>query len=413
MIVDLQSSIFNLQSSILLRITEFGMLHFDVSEYKTRLQKTKERMYRDGIEVLLVTDPANMNYLTGYDGWSFYVHQGSLVFIDNDEPIWFGRAQDSNGARLTTWLQDEHIRGYTDDYVQSNLKHPMSFVANILKERGAERRNVGVEMDNYYFTGQCVDQLRHDLPQAPIKNANLLVNWVRLIKSEKEIEYMRMAGRIVEKVMQAAIDAIAVGVREGDAAAKIYHAQISGTKEYTGDYSAIAPLIPSGIRTSTAHLSWTDRRYEQDDMLFLELSGCKNRYHAPLSRTLALGTPPKELEEIAKVVIDGLNQVLAFIKPGITAEEVEAKWREAISGSKVVKESRMGYAYGLNYPPDWGEHTVSLRPGDKNVLQPNMTIHVMPGIWVEQFGFECSEPICVTETGCETFVNFERTLFVK
>ncbi len=50
------------------------MLPFDDSEYKERMRKTRESMYRSGIEVLLVTDPANMNYLTGYDGWSFYVH---------------------------------------------------------------------------------------------------------------------------------------------------------------------------------------------------------------------------------------------------------------------------------------------------------------------------------------------------
>ncbi len=392
---------------------EEKMLYFEVSEFRARLRKVKASMYRQGVEVLLVTDPANMNYLTGYDGWSFYVHQGVLVFVDRDEPVWFGRMQDSNGARLTTWLARENIIGYTDDYVQSNLKHPMDFVADLLKARGCESRRLGVEMDSYYFTGQCLESLLEDLPDAEIMNANLLVNWVRLIKSDKEIEYMKMASRIVENVMRTAIDIIAVGVREGDAAAAVYQAQISGTPEFTGDHSAIFPIMPSGIRTSTAHLSWVDRRYEEGDMVLLELSGCKYRYHAPLSRTVMIGEPPAELSEIAKAVVDGLNQVLDFIKPGVTGEEVEAKWRSAISGSKVVKESRIGYAYGLNYPPDWGEHTVSLRPGDKNVFEPNMTVHVMPGIWLDKFGFECSEPIYVTEDGCGTFVDFERKLFVK
>ena len=389
------------------------ILYFEQSEFEDRLRKVKESMYRQGMEALLVTDPANMNYLTGYDGWSFYVHQGVLVFVDREEPIWFGRQQDSNGARLTTWLGNDSIFGYTDDYVQSNLKHPMDFVADLLKEMGCDRKNLGVEMDSYYFTGQCIDSLRADLPHARIVNANLLVNWVRLVKSDQEITYMKMASRIVEKVVQTAIDTIALGVREGDAAAAVYHAQISGTDEFTGDHSAIFPIMPSGIRTSTAHLSWVDRRYESGDMVLLELSGCKYRYHAPLSRTVMVGDPPKDLEDIAKTVVDGLNQVLEFIQPGVTGEEIKAEWRSAVAGSKVVKESRIGYAYGLNYPPDWGEHTVSLRPGDKNVLQPNMTIHVMPGIWLEKFGFECSEPIYLTENGCGTFVDFERKLFVK
>lgn len=388
-------------------------MFFSEEEYRHRIRKTKEMMDKNGIELLLVTDPANMNYLTGYDGWSFYVHQGLLLLLDREEPIWFGRQQDSNGARLTTWLSDDNIRGYSDDYVQSLTKHPMEFAADILRELHREQRSLGVEMDNYYFTGRCLESLRRRLPGAEIKNADALVNWVRAVKSKREIEYMQMAARIVERVMQTAVDTIDVGVREGDAAAAVYQAQISGTEDFTGDYSAIIPIMPSAERTSTAHLSWTDRRYAPGDIVLLELSGCKYRYHAPLSRTLIIGKPSAELAEIAAVVIDGLNTIIEFIRPGVTAEEVEARWRRAIAGSTVVKESRIGYAYGLNYPPDWGEHTISLRPGDKTRLKPGMTLHLMPGIWLDRFGFECSEPINVTESGCETFVSFDRKLFVK
>lgn len=388
-------------------------LLFPLDEYKARLKSVKERMHREGLEVLLVTDPANINYLSGYDGWSFYVHQGLLVFMDRAEPIWFGRMQDSNGARLTTWLADDGIRGYEDHYVQSNLRHPMDFVAGLLAEFGAEKRRLGVEMDNYYFTGQCLTSLTADLPQAKIGNANLLVNWVRLIKSPAEIAYMRDAARIVEQVMRTAVDSIEVGVRECEAAGEVLKAQLAGTGGFTGDYPAIMPIMPSGIRTSTAHLSWVDRRYEKNDLVLLELAGNRFRYHAPLSRTLYLGSPPAALADVAQGVIDGLNRVLEFIRPGVTGEEVEACWRRAISGTKVVKESRIGYAFGGNYPPDWGEHTVSLRPGDKNVLVPGVTIHVMPGVWLDEFGFECSEPVVVTERGCDCLVDFPRRLFTK
>lgn len=68
-------------------------LVFDVEEYGTRVRKVKERMDAAGIEVMLVADTANINYLTGYDGWSFYVHQGVLVSLEADEPVWYGRQQ--------------------------------------------------------------------------------------------------------------------------------------------------------------------------------------------------------------------------------------------------------------------------------------------------------------------------------
>ena len=386
---------------------------FSLQEYRQRLAKTREAMHRQGIEALLVTDPANINYLSGYDGWSFYVHQGLIVLMDVDEPIWFGRMQDSNGAKLTSWLSDDSIRGYQDHYVQSNLRHPMEFVAGILLDLGADKRRLGVEMDSYYFTGQCLSTLYESLPDAEIADANLLVNWVRFVKSEAEIALMRKAARIVEKVMATAVEAIEEGAREGDAAGEVARAQLSGTSEFTGDYASIMPIMPSGIRTSTAHLSWVDRRYEKGDLVLLELAGNVRRYHAPLSRTLIIGKPPEELLSVSKGVIDGLNKVLEYIKPGATGEDVEAVWRSAISGTKVVKESRMGYSFGANYPPDWGEHTLSLRPGDKNILVPGATIHVMPGVWLDDFGFECSEPIVVTETGCECLANFPRELILK
>ncbi|MCF8000688.1 MAG: M24 family metallopeptidase [Halanaerobiales bacterium] len=386
---------------------------FEKNEFKNRLKRIKEKMDEEGIEVLLATHPANMNYVSGYDGWSFYVHQGVLIFIDRDQPVWFGREQDSNGAKITTWLNDENIIGYPDDYVQSLIKHPMDFMSDILKDLGYESSNIGVEMDNYYFTPRALNSIKENLPEAIIKDANRLIPLVRQIKSNQELKYMKMASRIVEKTMQTAIDVIDEGVREGDAAGKVYQAQISGTKEFSGDYTAIAPIMPSAERTTTAHLTWTDRKYQKGDVVLLELAGSKYKYHAPLSRTLYIGDPPEDLSDIAKVVVEGLNKTLDFIKPGVTCEEVEQKWRKSISGSKVVKESRVGYSYGLNYPPDWGEHTASLRPGDKTILKPGMTFHFMPGIWLDEFGFENSEPFYVTEKGCETFVDFPRKLFTK
>ena len=76
-------------------------------------------MNKKGIEILLTTDPSNMNYLTGYDGWSFYVPQGVIVSIDEEQPYWFGRKQDSNGARITTNLNEENIFGYPENLIQS------------------------------------------------------------------------------------------------------------------------------------------------------------------------------------------------------------------------------------------------------------------------------------------------------
>jgi Xaa-Pro aminopeptidase len=387
---------------------------FEPQEYRDRVTRTKESMRQQGIDLLVISQPANMNYLTGYDGWSFYVHQVVLVSLDQDEPMWLGRGMDAAGARLTTNLSDDNIREYADDYVQSLVKHPMHFVADVIREKGWDRGSVGVEMDQFYFTHRNFVELEKSLPKARFKDANALVNWIRVVKSEPEITFMRRAGAIAERVMQAAVDTIDVGVRECDAAAAIAAAQYRGTEEYAGDYPAIVPLMMAGEATTTPHLTWTEKKYRKDEAVLLELAGVYRHYHCPIARTIFLGsTPPPLMKETADVVVDGLAKTLEFVKPGVTAAQVEEAWRTAIAHSKVVKESRLGYSIGVNYPPDWGEQTISLRPGDSTVLRENMTLHLIPGIWYKDVGFEIDASIVVTADGNESLFNFPVELFLK
>lgn len=388
-------------------------LNFEVSEFKERLQKVKESMQRKGIEVLVVTDPANMCYITGFDGWSFYVHQCIVIIDSEEEPIWIGRGQDANSAKLTTWLSDNNIIAYTDEYVHSLTKHPMEFVADVLKERKVDKKVIGTEMDAYYYTAKCQERLEASLPNAKFLDGNNLVNWVKLIKSDNEIELIRKAGKIVDRAMQVAYDSVNIGTRQCDAAAEVYGALTRGTEEFGGEYASIIPLMPAGIRTSTPHLSWTDEPYKDGDTVILELAGNYKRYHCPLARTMILGNAPEKVKDLGAVVSEGISKALDAIKPGITCEELERVWAESIAKSGFIKDSRIGYPTGLNFPPDWGEHTASIRPGDKTILKPNMVFHMIPGIWLDEFGVDISQSFRVTETGCEELTSYERKLLVK
>jgi ectoine utilization protein EutD len=388
-------------------------LPFDTSEYQQRIRNTKERMAAQGIEVLLAADPANMNYLTGYDGWSFYTPQCVVVALDLDEPLCILRAMDANGAKVTTFLKHESIVGFPDHYVQHAERHPYDYVAEVLKERRLDGKRIGVEMDAYYFTAACYESLKRGLPNGRFVNATLLVNWVRVVKSPAELAYMRQAAEIMNRLMRAAVDAVKPGIRQCDAVAEIYRAQVSGTPAFGGDYPSIVPMLPTGIGTSTPHLTWSDAPFVSGEATILELAACRLRYHCPQARTVFLGKPSPKLTDTAKTVVEGLDAALAAARPGATCEEVEAAWRAVIARHGIVKESRIGYSVGCNYPPDWGEHTASLRPGDRTVLQPNMTFHCIPGLWMDDWGIEISECFRVTETGAEPFCDVPRQLFVK
>lgn len=385
---------------------------FSRTEYAERLAKTRRAMEKAGIDLLIVTDPSNMHWLTGYDGWSFYVHQCVLVPPDG-EPIWFGRGQDANGAKRTAYLAHDNILSYPDHYVQSTERHPMDFLSGIIAARGWDKGVIAVEMDNYYFSAAAYLSLTKHLPNAAFKDALSLVNWQRAVKSPTEIDYMRKAGRIVEAMHRRIVQTVEPGMRKCDLVAEIYDAGLRGVDGYGGDYPAIVPLLPSGEEASAPHLTWDDRPIRNGEGTFFEIAGCYKRYHCPLSRTVFLGKPTQEFLDAEKAVLEGMEEGLAAAKPGNVCEDIANAFFAVLKRYGIVKDNRTGYPIGLSYPPDWGERTMSLRPGDRTELQPGMTFHFMTGLWLEKMGLEITESILITETGVECLSNVPRQLFVK
>jgi len=388
------------------------MLNFSKEEYAERLAKTRNAMDSYGVDLLIVTDPSNMAWLTGYDGWSFYVHQAVLISLD-DDPIWFGRGQDAPGAKRTVFMDHDHIIGYADHYVQSTERHPMDFLSDLLKERAWARHTIGIEMDNYYFSAAAFASLWKHLPNATFKDSTGLVNWQRAIKSPQELIYMKRAARIIEAMQAKAFEMIEPGLPKNKLIAEIYRTAIDGADGHGGDYPSIVPLVPSGIDAAAAHLTWDERPFNADEGTFLELAGCHRRYHCPLCRTIFLGKPPQKFLDVEKAVLEGIEAALEAAKPGNTCDEVEAAWRKVINRHGLEKETRCGYPIGLSYPPDWGERTMSIRKGDDTVLEENMTFHFIPAIWEEDWGLEITESFLVTPSGAATFCNYPRKLFVK
>src|SRR4051795_9115981 len=88
------------------------------------------------------------------------------------------------------------------------------------------------------------------------------------------------------------------------------------------------------------------------------------------------------MEHLAKVIAEGLEAVLGAVKPGAMCQDLEAVWKRSIARHGIEKDSRIGYPVGIGYPPTWGELTCSLRAGDRTVLEPGMTFHCIPALWL-------------------------------
>lgn len=386
--------------------------NFEDSEYRARIERTRAAMADKGIEVLIVTDPSNMAWLTGYDGWSFYVHQ-CVVLSEDEHPMWFGRGIDAAGARMTVFMPHENIFGYPDYFVQNPEQHPMDFLSDLFIERGWHKRRIGVELDNYYFSAAAYQSLTGHMSDAAFVDATSLVNWQRAIKSAREIEYMERAARIVEIMHQRAYEVIEPGMRKNDLVAEIYRSSVMGTDGFGGDYPAIVPMVPTGVEASAPHLTWDDQPIPQNSGTFFEIAGVYKRYHCPLSRTIYLGKPTDEFKRAETALQEGIEAGLAVAKPGNQCRDIANALFSTLRRHGFEKDNRCGYAIGISYPPDWGERTMSFRESDATELKPGMTFHFMPGLWFEDWGIEITESIVITGNGSRALADVPRKLMVK
>lgn len=386
-------------------------LNFSLEEFQKRITKTRKKMIASGLNTLIISDPSNMNWLTGYDGWSFYVHQAVILSLDGD-PVWWGRGMDANGAKRTVFMESKNIHGYEDTYVQNPEKHPMLDLAKLIKDLQLNEGNIGVEMDNYWFSASAFFTLKKEL-DVKFVDITGLVNWQRAIKSKTEIVYMKQAAKIVEHMHEVVVEKAVVGMPKNELIADVYHASVSGVDGIWGDYPSMVPMAPSGMDATAPHLTWNDQPMKKGESTFFEIAGAFKRYQCPQSRTLFLGTPPQKYLDAEKAVLEGINVGLEQAKPGNQCQDIANAFNQTLNKLGFEKDSRCGYAIGVSYPPDWGERTMSFRDGDTSIMQPGMTFHFMPALWLDDGGLEITEPFVITENGAECLCNTPRKMFVK
>jgi len=383
---------------------------FPDSVYKERVEETREEMADRGIDALLLTDPTTQHYLSGYESQSWFTFQMLLVFRDKEQPVFTARNMEDRAAKITTWMDDENIRCYSDDYAPNSLYHPVEWVKELLEEEECVDGTVGLEKSSDFLTVDSYERLQKHLPDATFEDASMLVNRRYLVKSDRELEYMREASRITDMGMETVEEAITRGVRENESVADLMHTLLTGTEESGADMPAVTPAY------GPFHYRFPNKREFQDgDVFGVEFSGCLHNYYSPLCRTVYVGDPPDDFVQLWEELDQDLQLILDTVEPGRTCEEIEQIYREEAIHPKAA---RSGYAIGHGLT-SWAEGTASFTAGDETVLEPGMTFHSNPsidtlnhsgGIGEEGLRMLHSETYVVTEDGCEVLGDYPRKL---
>lgn len=381
-------------------------LPFPVGEYQARLDALRERMETAGVIAMLTTTPENITYLTGFESPGHYWWQGMLV-PRYGEPTTVSRLLEVSGMDAMSWIEPERNVAYRDE------QDPMEVLVALLTSMGLDRGRVGFERDGWFFTAAQQDRLFSLLPHTDWIDCSGLIEQGRILKSPLEIDRIGEAARTTEAGMQAGIDAVRCGASENDVAAEVLSAMIRAGSEWP----SIVPFVASGERGAIGHATWFRRTLCPGDSVFLEISGCRTRYHAPMMRTVVLDEPGDGLLQAFDAVQSAFDAALAAIRPGVPAGDIDRLARQVIaeSGFGGTQSSRVAYSVGIAVPPDWGEGQIlSMKPGEMRPLKENMTFHLLP--WVQlpgHGGMGCTETIRVGRDGGERITQFPRELFVR
>jgi len=374
---------------------------FTQDEYDQRVAAVRAGMAGRGLDLLVVTVPENVTYLTGYETIGYASFQTLAIPLAGDLLL-IVREMERTVAETTSWVPSAETFSDTDD--------PVDVTWRVLSSRRLLGGRVGLEDQGWFLSPAVHARLLAALGDH-VEGGSGLVEAVRRVKSPAEVELIRSACRLTEAGMQAALETIAPGRTENQVAAAAYAAMVGGGSDFlVGD-----PIVTSGWRSGVGHFTFANRALEPGDAVLLEFGACRRRYFGPLMRSAVVGEPAPDLTRMGETVIAALEAAIAAIRPGVTSGAVDQACRGVIeaAGYEPYFRKRTGYSVGVAYAPDWGEgHIISLRRDDPTLLEPGMVFHIPPALRVpRQYGLGMSETVLVTEDGCEVLTRFSRTIY--
>ncbi len=372
---------------------------FPQAEYDQRVARARKLLAAAGIDVMVVTGPENIFYLTGQQTPGYYTFQ-ALVLPVEGEPAFVVRQLEYFNFIANTFITNAEI--YQDG------DQPVNFLVNVIKARGWASKRIAIDKRGWFLPVATYEALCDKL--GPILDGAGIIEQLRIVKSSAELEKIATAASYVEAGMRAGLAAVKAGASENDFVSAMVGTAIAAGSEYVG----MEPLVSAGRRSGVPHGTWRRGKLAADEPVFLEMAACHDRYHAALMRCAWFGTMPQQAIDMEKTCQDGLRAAMDAIHPGAACEAPHVACQQVIDRAGYTDNfrKRAGYSIGIAFAPDWGEGGIlSLYTGVTTELRPGMTFHIPVALRVfGQFTVGVSETVVVTETGCRALSAIGRPI---
>ncbi|MCE8033213.1 MAG: Xaa-Pro peptidase family protein [Halomonas sp.] len=372
---------------------EASELAFPVSEFEARLARVRDAMREAGLDALLLTDPADIYYLTGYNTFEVSVH---TCLVCSAERLVLQVPSIETGPAVVTARVDE-LLGYRWEGIGE--------VIEPLAETLAPFQAIGLDLYGAGLRHGVLRELQSRLGVERFRDdGGELLDRIRIVKSEAELACLRQSARITSLGLAAAARVIAPGMADGDVAAEGARAMLAAGSEFM----SMQPIVTSGRRISVIHLNHQRQQIARDEPVFLEFGSAYRRYTAPMMKTVVAGGASREMLVLRDVCRDLFEALVATMRPGSTFDDA-ARAAEAVlapHAERVFFSGVFGYAVGAQFPPSWVEGSGYIARGQVREFEADMVFHLplclrVPGQW----GIGLSDTVRVTPRGGEPLTD--------
>ena len=369
-------------------------IHFSKQEFENRKKNVLESMQKEKLDALLMFRQESMYWLTGYDTFGFVYFQ-CLILTVNGDLILLTRAPDLRQAQNTSIIKDIRI------WIDKNESNPAEELKNILNELNLGNKTLGVEYEAYGLTGRNSIKLNNSLNRSyKLTDKSELISYLRLIKSEEEIVYVKKAAELADR----ALESVWKIAKPGQSESKILADMQSVIFEGGGDYPANEFIIGSGHNALLCRYQSEKRILDNIDQLTIEWAGTYKHYHSAMFRTIPIGKANPKHIKMHEACVEALSVCENKLKPGNKVGDVFDMHAEVFDrlGYKKCRMNACGYSLGTTFAPNWMDWPM-LYTGNPVVLQPGMVffMHMILMDSVNELAMNLGETYLVTETGNE------------